>query len=183
MRIEGDRGQKLEVVADADFRDLTEGRMGQKAIIVALAASEAMALVVEGHAGNEGKVDSGIIGKERAGWLGDSVGLGHDKIVGASEEAQLHICVIYDTRQDTLTTHGLDVSERRHFVGKRCVEQNRLRRVGSADGVGQLCKRGTRCCDDVLREPSFFLSYRFSYLLLCHFLGMFRPWRLFQVPW
>lgn len=79
--------------------------MGQKAIIVALAASEAMALVVEGHAGNEGNIDSGIIGKERACWLGDSVGLGHDKIIGASEEAQLHVCVIYDTRQDTLTAH------------------------------------------------------------------------------
>ena len=130
-------GEELEGKADADE---WTGEVGEKAVVVAFAASESVACAVECHAGDDGEVDGGEVGEECALALDDGegslVGGGGGRILVEFE------MVTYDGGKEhslglaRLADEGMGAD----FIGKGVVEQY---------GGGSLIERmgGETVCD------------------------------------
>lgn len=86
----------LEAEAYSDFVCL--GGFRQEAVIIALAATEAVALLVESHAGHYGHVDTAVVGVDFARWFHYPVMSG-GKVGWCCVDAQLHVGVAGDAWQ------------------------------------------------------------------------------------
>lgn len=90
-------GKFLEVEADAYLEGLRY--FGQEAVVVALAATEAVAVLVEGHARHYCNVDVLVSGICFARWSHYPVMSGN-KVVGVSVNAYFHVLAVNDTWQE-----------------------------------------------------------------------------------
>lgn len=73
---------------------------GEEAVIVALASAEAVTVGVEGHAGDDGKVDGGIVREELSCGLLDMEGT---LARGAVEDAKLQVVTDHDGEENEKT--------------------------------------------------------------------------------
>lgn len=154
----------------------------QEAVVVTLAAAEAVAGGIEGHAGDDSEVYFTVSGEGTAAWLHDAEGTG-TKVVGAGVKAKFHFCVACDAGQeDGLAGKGIlrfcrngirrcHVSEqavRIHFVGQRVVEHD-----GAGGGKPRVCRKTAyngkrRFVQFILGETALNLSYCFSKFTFSH---------------
>jgi len=152
----GDGGDFLRAEEEADGGECC-GRLGEEGVVIATAATEAMALRIEGHAGNEDAVefDEGDAGAAQRFGFAQSEGTGDDDVVPTGDLMPIKdgcgAAIDHERKGDALSLgpgffdQGMDVG----FGGKRSEEGDAaaLRKGGEvggelADDEGGLCMRG-----------------------------------------
>lgn len=126
MAFGGNIGEHLEVEAYTYLADVAEGGVREQTVVIAFAATKTMTFGIERHAGDEGEVDGGIVGEDFANGFGDAEALADAEVLDARVATKFEMLVIDDARQDDLLWALFEVLQRRHFVGERGVEKQRL---------------------------------------------------------
>ena len=114
--------EELEGETEAEF--VGTGETEQQAVVVAFATSQAVALLVEGHAGNDGQGDAVEVSEQFARRFQNAIAA-KGETVGAGIAMQLKV-VAHNGRQNDflLPTPTVDESMSVHLVGQGMIEQH-----------------------------------------------------------
>ena len=114
--------EELEGETEAEF--VGTGETGQQAVVVALATTQAVALLVESHAGNDGQGDAVEVSEQFARRLQNAV-TAKGETVGAGIAMQLKV-ITHNGRQNDflLPTPTVNKGMGIHLVGQGMIEQH-----------------------------------------------------------
>ena len=114
--------EELEGETEAEF--VGTGETGQQAVVVALATSQAVALLVESHTGNDGQSDAVEVSEQFARRFQNAV-TAKSETVGTGVAVQFKV-ITHNGRQNDflLPTPTVDKSMGADLIGQRVVEQN-----------------------------------------------------------
>lgn len=113
--------EELEGETEAEFVGTRE--TGQQAVVVALATSQAVAQLVEGHAGNDGQGDAVEVSEQFARRFQNAVAA-KGETIGTGVAVQFKVVAHHGGENDfLLTTPTADESMSVHLVGQGMIEQ------------------------------------------------------------